>query len=561
VHRSGHPLLLLAFIALASILTLPAPASAAIEITTTDPTDIVTVGHSCLDGQADDLGTMYRACEGHIERQDVDGNTLPQIVVPLNGIPIRDVAPSPNGDYLYIPRGALPPGRLQRQSDGSYRHDPTFKLEPFLMWNSVWFQPSGWLITTDAAGDLYVSGGSFWSGAALGTAQTSVIKYSPDGKLLAVIGDWGKTDGFFNANQDIEVSRDGTRLYVAENCGVQCNFGVAGYVPSRIQRFDLNANGRYVFTRVLSARTGDCNAAGAVHSGYGMAMDIRGHLFVNSTTCGATIEFNNLDQPVGRVAKARDTIKMEAVRSHWLSVDWRGSLCQVEWNACIKKAIAPALPANLPPYAGPRADVIAPTITFSQIVKGAPTQLLLDAVDERTPVTHLQIKTAAGWGEWKPFAVSMELTGADAAETSILVRVRDAAGNVSSTATATEQAQSPPAPPEEAPLPRNPTPIAPPSTAPAKDTAAPILKSISMQLVGTSRTRAKLKVVATDNKRVTRVRITATGFRASRKWIPFSSTQTLKLKRVPNRGVRVQVQVADAAGNLSKPRTIRLRPR
>jgi hypothetical protein len=122
---------------MAAALLGPAFASAAYELTLAQGhTSSAITCHQM--GQSDQNGALYTTRGARIYRSVRLGTRLADIVVPAGITQPRDVAPSPNGEFLYI------------------------------------------------------SNGSLWTA---GASQRSVAKYAPDGRFVTAFGDYGEEDG------------------------------------------------------------------------------------------------------------------------------------------------------------------------------------------------------------------------------------------------------------------------------------------------------------------------------------------------------------------------------
>ena len=167
-------------------------------------------------GQADQNGVFYTICGSNIRRYDRNGARQADIPIPAGITGPKDVAPSPDGTFLYVSQtGAKGPRRLINWGySGTYVLDPNWKLADLVYWNQH-FAPVGGYLATDGRGDIYLSNGSSWAGA----TQSSIGKYAPDGKLITAFGDYGKEDGNWITNQDVAVTRDGSESSSAASPG------------------------------------------------------------------------------------------------------------------------------------------------------------------------------------------------------------------------------------------------------------------------------------------------------------------------------------------------------
>lgn len=391
-------------------------------------------------GQSDENGVFYSTCGAKIVRWDKDGTKLPDLAIPagLKRNP-ADVAPSPDGLYLYVTQDADTPRRLNRQPNGTYALDATWALKKLSVWN-VQFTPMGRSLATDGRGDIYLSNGSFTT-----ESQRSVAKFQPDGTFVSAFGDWGKEPGNWITNQDIAVSRDGRRVFVGENCGVNCIYGTKGYDASRVTRYDFTPGGTYRFSRVLTTTgpTGgkafpDCDIAGAAHSAYSVAMDFWDNVYVTSTTCGRIQMFstNPLDASKDKFVRSVARWDDQTAKNHYIASDWAGRLRAYQWNRVFtpKTPKLPTLP--LPALAPlPTPDLVAPVLvnlTMPATTTTQAVQVKTVATDDRV-VAEMQLAREDGeWGPWQPYAPQVTYQLSDGLGTKgVYVRVRDMAGNES----------------------------------------------------------------------------------------------------------------------------------
>ena len=209
-------------LAIVALLAFTRPAPAATTIAS------FPCGNNYASGSYDSAGNVYVPCGDHskIKVMGPDGTLKREIQL---GFLTNDVAPSPDGAYLYATRGKAAPVRLNRQTDGSYIQDSTWKPASFQMWGAT-YQPSGQKITTDAAGNIYLADGS-WA-----NDHSIVLKYGPAGNLITQFGEWGNTWqlGVFYGLHGIAVKGDGSSVFTVEGNN------------NRIQRWDRQADGRYV---------------------------------------------------------------------------------------------------------------------------------------------------------------------------------------------------------------------------------------------------------------------------------------------------------------------------
>jgi hypothetical protein len=431
--RVAWPLLVLA---LASLVL--APSASAAPVLDSTYTSATTTSGCGSQGQTDANGVYYAMCGAKIVRWDKNGAAMAALAVPTGVVTAYDVAPSPDGAYLYVSQDSKAPKRLNRQANGTYALDAKWALANLVVWNTS-FPPFGRFIETDGRGDIYLSNGSITE-----SGQRSIAKYAPDGKFITAFGDYGKQDGFWITNQGIAVSRDGRRVYVGENCGTNCIYGTAGYDASRVTRYDYSPGGTYKFTRIITTNGAyagksfpECEAPGAVHSGYGVTMDYWGDLFVTSTTCGRIQMFStDADPAKDRFVRSIVAWDDQSARNHYVGSDWAGRIHALQWNMIFTPK-APKIPTTPLPALEPlpEPDVTAPVLRSITLPASSTTrtvEIAVDATDDNV-VAEMQLAREDGeWGAWQPFAkkVSYELSDGLGVK-GVYVRVRDMAGNES----------------------------------------------------------------------------------------------------------------------------------
>lgn len=502
-------------------------------------------------GESDGTGIFYTTCGAAIRRYDKHGTRLGDIPVPGTVRNPADVAPSPDGTYLYLSQGTATPARLVRQANGSYSHDGAWRLPKFTYGNQAW-DPIGHQLTTDGRGDIYLSNGSYWVSSTVATPGV-VVKYAPDGTLLAIFGDHGVEPGQWVTNMDIAVSHDGRRVYVGENCSVQCHYDRPGYQPSRVTRYDYVPGGRYRFTRIVSAQGPmdggafpGCGSAGATHSAYSLAIDHWDNLYVTSTTCGRIQMFRTGADPADdRFLRtvATNLSGDNGIRIHDLSSDMSGRLYSTEW-ARIFDPRDPQVPQTplAAPAPLPALDTAAPTITSVTLPEKTESQdveVAVAATDD-TAVAEMRLANEDGrWGPWQPFATPVVHRLSDGYATKgVSVQVRDMAGNTSASVYRTVRFVQPPAPPPP-----------PPPPPPPADAAPPVLTSVAVPPFTWSRT-VTVQVEASDDKGLRSMRLANEDGTWSA-WRPWSTSTTWTLT-AGFTGKIVSVQVTDVAGKGSK---------
>jgi hypothetical protein len=494
-------------------------------------------------GQSDQNGVFYSMCGTTIARWDRTGVKLASIAVPAGlAYTPYDVAPSPDGAFLYVTQDDKTPRRLNRQPDGTYVLDAAWKLGDVVVWN-VHSLAVGRMIATDGRGDIYLSNGSITT-----IGQRSIAKYRPDGTLVTTFGEWGREPGNWVTNQDVAVSRDGRRVFVGENCGVNCLYGTVGYDASRITRYDFTPGGTYRFTRIISATgpTGgkpfpDCDVPGAVHSGYSASLDYWDNLYVTSTTCGRIQMFDtDVDPAKDTFVRSIVTWDDQTTRSHYVGSDWAGRLHVFQWNVILtpKTVKVPTLPLPaLEPL--PTPDTQAPVVTKLTLPTSTTTRAIqvdVTATDDRG-VAEMQLAREDGtWGPWQPFAtpVTYDLS-ANFGTKGVYVRVRDMAGNESAAVYRTISYAAVPGPADP-----------PPGGAP--DAADPVLSALTIP-VQTATRDIQVTVAATDDVGVATMRF-ANEDGVWSAWRAYAATSPWTLSA--NVGAKaVYAQVRDASGRES----------
>ncbi|MCW2972181.1 MAG: Ig-like surface protein, partial [Thermoleophilia bacterium] len=514
-------------------------------------------------GQSDDNGVMYTASGTTIRRYGPTGARLADIN--LAGIigSTSDVAPSPDGRALYIPQGTNPVVRVALNAAGNWVKDPAWKLQNIPAGGTTW-TPVGSDLFVDGRGDIYFSTGSNWVSNAVKTIEV-IAKFQPDGTYITAFGEHGTDPGQWNANQDVVVSRDGKRVYVGENCGVQCIDSKAGYQPSRVARWDyVVGTGQYRYTKLLSAQGATnghaypyCEDAGAVHSAYSLAIDNASNVYATSTTCGRIQQFaTNADPAKDKFVKSIATYTDATgagVRNHYLNSDLAGRLFANEWSMRITPNVVPAITYPLPtPAALPLPDVTAPKLTTVTMPASTTTRAVpvtIAATDD-TAVTELRLANEDGtWGPWQPFAATVTQTlTAGYATKGVSVQVRDMAGNESNSVYRTIS--------YAAQVVGDGGGAVNPNPGGAVDVAAPVVASATIPAITATRT-INVTTQATDDIAVTGIRIANedgawgpwTAYKAVTPWT-LTAGYTNKL---------LFIQVRDGAGNESGAITAKTR--
>jgi hypothetical protein len=502
-------------------------------------------------GSSDDSGTLYFACNWAIRRYSRTGARLADIALPAGVDQPLDVAPSPDGAYLYVAQHMNPPRRLDRTATGTYVLDPAWRLGKLYVWNVGW-TPTGNAIATDGRGDIYWSNSSFWSAF---DSQNSVAKYKPDGTFITAFGDYGKEAGNWITNQDVAVSRDGRRVFVGENCGRSCIYTDPDYSGSRVTRYDYTPGGTYRFSHVVSAQGAmddtpfpRCSSAGATHSAYAVSLDFAENLYATSTTCGRIQMWDTDPDPakdrfLKSVAVFTDPATAAGIdgkRNHYMAVDWQGRVYANEWGYRFTPKVLPALPAlPLPAVAPlPEPDIKAPVlanVTVPVSTTAQTIQVTVTASDDRG-VAEMQLAREDGnWGPWQPFASPVEWDVSDGyGVKGVYVRVRDMAGNESNAVYKTLSYVAPVDPNDPPP--------------PAHDVADPVLVSVSIPALTATRD-VQVTLEATDDTAVRSVRFANEDGNWTA-WQPFAATRPWTLSA--GEGAKaVYAQVRDGAGRES----------
>lgn len=229
-------------------------------------------------GSYDAAGTMYSTCrwlEGNVSKTGIfvrrsDSLSGTRHLSNLTGL--TDVAPSPDGRYLYTSGQVR---RLVRQTDLSYKLDLKWAPEKFNFAGNM-IAPNAAAITTDAWGDIYVSNGD-------APHPSYILKYKPDGTLVTKFGEYTNTaeQGKFNLNKGIATTRDGRSIYVVEKTG------------GRVQQFTIRADGSgYAFTRAWGSTDATNCAAGKFAAPGDIGVDAWGFVYVLDTSCERVQKFS-----------------------------------------------------------------------------------------------------------------------------------------------------------------------------------------------------------------------------------------------------------------------------
>ncbi|MCW2923914.1 MAG: putative repeat protein [Thermoleophilia bacterium] len=584
--RASHKLISGLAVAL-FLLAMPVGAQAAEDYT------LQPYGTKCVSGQPDERQYSYTICWNDTVRQEsylrVDAPNGTRVAfVRMPGA--NDVAPAPDGSYVYVSGGSGNPLRkFVRTATGSYEQDYAWK-PPTYVFDGERVPANGRQIATDGYGNLYVASG-MWTGDTPGNVNLthSVAKFDPSGKVLDVFGGYNNTwktgrDYAFYSLGGIAVSRDGRYLYTTE------------VHNSRVQRFDRQADGTYKFAMTWGNnatsdpfRVGLCMPT-MLAAPYDIAVDPWGDVWTTSTSCTYVQKFSKdgiwkFSSYVGNRGATQQGMlpNGEQERSHNIAVNAHGDVIAGEnRNVLVRGGVIPPWPAidaqptptptpvpvpgpgPVPgPTPVPNGDVTAPTLrgfTIPATTASSAIDVAIDATDN-VAVATVRMATDNGddWTTWQPYAATMRFSlRAGTGPRGVYVQVRDAAGNESAIAyhTTNVTAQGPaPAPvpvPNPVPVPvpvPNPVPVPVPVPAPGPDVTDPVVRSVAIPATNVGST-VGLIVDATDNAAVTEMRMCDDYCLGWTPWVPYHANVSFVLRA--GAGYRgVYVQVRDAAGNES----------
>lgn len=320
--------------AIAAVLTLaPVPAVAA--------EDYYVTAFDCWgrrgSGQVDSASNLYVACNalGGFVRPNVqvfDAVGTRRQTIYLNGY-ATDVAPSPDGAYLYVvDNQSKSARRYNRGATGAYTLDAAWKLDDYLQWGTP-YRPLGEFLATDAAGNIYFSSGT-WT-----AAPTSVIKYDSQGRFLTQFGAWENswtTGIFYWMNSGVAVTPDGSSVYVAE------------VGNNRIQRFDRQQDGSYLYSWMIGndpaidedARTGWCGTdvrGGRLSAPYDIGLDGAGNIYALNTSCVQVKKF----APDGTWLHTQQLTNIGGGYIHGMAVDRAGRVYLAEIGRVMHPGVEP----------------------------------------------------------------------------------------------------------------------------------------------------------------------------------------------------------------------------
>jgi hypothetical protein len=500
------------------VLTVPSSASAAEGYVVEDSDCAGTWGG----GQFDENGTSYAACGQHIRVERSNGAVS---WYPSGGT-AYDVAPSPNGDYLYVTN--LSQVWRLNFGGGTYHYDPNWSLGTFPYAGERTVTP--YWIAADGWGNIYVSDARFMT----------VVKFRPDGTFITRFAEytngnagdassWKPAEIYWRIG-GVSVSRDGRHVYVGE------------VGNSRVQRFDWQPDGSYRFATMWGntrefdpGRVGSC-ADGRFAAPYDTGVDPWGYVYVANTTCGQIQKFTKDGAHLYTSPVLRRYNDGSAVRNHGISVDAHGNAASGEPGRRIRRTTAE--PGPWPAIDPLVADTTAPTLSQVTVPAKTTTRTItvsVTATDDRR-VSHVRIAGEDGnYGGWTgvnpggaTFTIQHTLSAGYGTK-GLFVQVRDAAENTSGQLYRTLSYE---APPGEGP-----------------DVTAPTITSFTVPATTTTRT-ISVGVSATDNKGATQMRF-ANEDGVWGGWIAYAANATHTLT-AGNGAKVVFVQVRDAADNRSQ---------
>ncbi|MCW2948999.1 MAG: phage tail protein, partial [Thermoleophilia bacterium] len=507
-------------------------------------------------GQRDNAGNLYLPCARTATTNTptirvynaagtlVSATASPQL--PGGSAYLSDVAPSPDGSYLYVAQNDTKSYyRLVRQGNGSYAYDASFHFAQY-QYGPTLKDPHGEFLTTDASGNIYISNGT-WVAAWLAAPMT-VLRYDASGRFLGRFGEDSsksrKLGEFYWMITDLAVTPDGMHVYTTE------------VGNNRVQRWDRQFDGSFVATTIYGntaaddgidnpATAGDESrqtncATGHFGAPYASALDTAGNLYVVNTNCwaGGTTQVQRLDRATGTWATITGP-KYGDDQAHEIAIDGAGSIYVASVNTLLRAGSAPIAVT----------DVTAPVFNGAALPAATDTRtvtLALSATDN-FGVTQVRVATDNAditSGTWQNFGaqLAVELSAGDGPKT-VRVQVRDAAGNLSAVLVATTIYTAPAVAQPGAPVPA----VAAPAVG---ENAAPVLKSVALPNPATTQT-VTVTTVAIDDAKVTGMRL-ATEEGTWSDWRDYAATTPFAL--TAGTGFRgVSVQVRDAQGLVSNP--------
>jgi hypothetical protein len=539
--------------ALLCLLTCASVASAAEK----EDYTLAKIGTGCNSGQSDERGVLYISCGGQIRMYDSAGRLLGTTGKNLDA---SDVAPSPDGSYLYYGSSGTTLHRLHRTNGYAYAADN---------WAPQQFNWSGQMqtayvshVATDAFGYIYISDGG-WTPNGLNT----IIKFKPDGTFVTNFGEYTWGDGskraadgtytddrlwtmgqFYWQVEGVTSSRDGRRVYTTE------------VGNNRVTRWDWQNDGTYKAVSTFGnnkandpKREGSC-APGMMAAPYDAATDPWGYVYITNATCTQVQKFTadgqfvfaSYDGSSGTAGPGGNN-----QRSHQLAIDWNGNIWSGETgNKMVRPATStpgPVPAVTEPVYvAPPAADTAAPILQAIKLP--ATTESSTVSVDitasDNVRVAQMRFASENGddWTAWRDFATPAQVQlNAGQGYRGVNVQVRDAAGNESGVLYATTQVIAPAGA-------GNPPPPAPGA---APDGIAPTITNVVIPQTTTTRA-INVHTDATDNVGVTWMRFASENGDDWTAWQAFAVDATYTIgASYSYHGVFVQVR--DNAGNESTP--------
>lgn len=271
----------------------PAPgARSATSYTVTSWTDCV-ANSGGTGGQADTKGVVYAACGSRLYIND--HGTTRRVSL---GVSVTDVAPSPDGAHVYgTSSGAVL--RFDRQPNGSYVRDPSWKLDTFTQ-ATIIYTPYGKQLHTDAWGDIYLSN-------SLGPSPNAILKYDPNGRLKTMFGAYTDTrePGRFRQNMGVATSRDGSTVFVIDKA------------DARLQRFDRTSDGSYAYAKEWGGLDDVNCAPGKFAAPNDVGVDAWNTVYVLDTSCQRVQVFDGDGNLLGQAALGK--------RAHRFAISGEGA--------------------------------------------------------------------------------------------------------------------------------------------------------------------------------------------------------------------------------------------
>lgn len=549
---------------LAAIMLL-APASSSAE----EAYELRAYGTRCVSGQTDERRYTYVICHDALKEnylRVLDPNGVQVSYTRMPGA--NDVAPAPDGSYVYVSGGGTYPLRKFLREGTTYVQDYAYAPTTFTHWGAT-YRPDGRQIATDGYGNLYVANGMWMT-----PAPHVVTKFAPDGRLLAKFGDFSNTwnTGTFFSLAGIAVSRDGRHIYTTE------------VHNSRVQRFDRQADGSYRYATKWGNdaatdpyRVGLCMPT-MLAAPYDVAVDAWGDVWTTSTSCTHLQKFSKDGiWKFASFAGNRGTTlpgllaNGEQQRSHNLAIDANGNVISGETSMwLVRQGPVPAWPlleagvdpAPQPdpepepepaPDPVPAVDAADPALTGVTVPATTLSQVIAVTIAATDDVGVHQVRFANDygvWEAWQPFSATMQFSLRVGIGTrGVYTQVRDAVGRESNvvyrTTLVTAQEPAPEPAPDPAP---EPDPEPQPEPAPGPDVTAPTLRQVTIPAT-TVTSAIDVVIDGVDDHGITQMRL-ATDDGNWGAWQAHAPTVRFNLRAgIGYRGVYVQLR--DAAGNES----------